>query len=49
LVNHHEYRYWTASNLSELPASLTPRGAARALPGRELGALRLGAGLVGVN
>jgi len=25
LVNHHEYRYWTASNLSELPASLMPR------------------------
>src|SRR5690349_14442828 len=24
LVKHHEYRYWTASNLSELPASLTP-------------------------
>src|SRR5690348_1167881 len=25
LVNHHEYRYWTASYLSELPASLTPQ------------------------
>src|SRR5262249_24499744 len=25
LVKHHEYRYWTASNLSELPASQTPQ------------------------
>src|SRR4029077_13493785 len=49
LVKHHEYRYWTASNLSELPASLTPRLTCGAMPGWGLGALRLGAGLVGVN
>src|SRR6266567_4046112 len=49
LVKHHEYRYWTASNLSELPASLTPRLTCGAMPGWGLGALRLGAGLVGVT